>query len=51
MDCHESAACIKTKLLNESSSTYGNSWMETLVEEIIPVVMEKYDLNYPDKSI
>ena len=52
MDCHESAAWIKSKYaLIESSSANRKFFKDALVEEIITVVNEKYELHYPDKSL
>ena len=44
LDCHESAAWIKTKqFLIELSSAKVKFWMETFVGQIISVVTEKYE--------
>ena len=52
MDCHEAGAWIKTKdLLIESSSANGKCSMITLAGGIIPVVTEKYELDYRDMSV
>ena len=38
-------------LLIESSSANGKFSMDTLVKKIITVVIKKYELDHPDKSI
>ena len=51
LDCHEPDAWIKTKgLLIELPSANGMCSMEILFAGIIPVVTEKFELDYRNKS-